>query len=123
MSITDFVKTGHSKEAKFQKKLKQCTSKEEERELEKHFLKPETIPPYTGPKPPLSATKPLTVRTVKIVFPDNYSAELVKKHFPISTHVEPCLSNTKLLILFCEALENGSLIYDKAKNKVRPSEK
>jgi len=106
---------------RFNKRLKKCKTKEEERELEQNLLKPEKTPPYSGPKPPRHATNPLSIRTVKIVFPNDTSALLFKKWFPVSTHIEPSLSNVKLLTAFCEALENEEIFYDKKNNKVRAS--
>lgn len=85
-------------------------SKSEIRDLEKHLLKPEKIPPYAGPVP--LATE-LERRTIKIIFPDVKTFKLFEKYFFVSHSIENSTHRIGLLLALLNNLENGDLRYDK----------
>jgi len=120
MGIDRFLKdrtVAGSRIARFEQQLKKCETPQQERELEGQLLKPEKLPPYSGEHPLPQAANPLLPRTVKIVFRDDASMALFTSVFPVSTHIEPSISNPRKLLAFCKAVEDGLIIYDKCKGK------
>lgn len=94
---------------KYEQLIKGKTN-EEKREIELQLLKPDVLPPYTGPK---VNRGPLGKRTVKFFFPSNSDVELLAHHVKINNYVELNTYDTDLIMRFVELLEEGTLRYDK----------
>jgi len=114
--ILDFLddETKNRRTKKFEERFSN-SDEGAKRKLEKEMLKPEKLKHYTGPKP---RAQTLADRSVKIVFPDDESIELLKKHFRVSKHVENSIAHPELLISFLEKLESGEITYDKKTGQI-----
>lgn len=117
MGISDFLgKRVRSRVERFQEAVEKGVSKEERRHLEATLLTPDKIPEYTGEEPPLSAAKPLSNRTVMLVFGHEDHMELFAKHFKVSRKPSLSVTDNGILLALLKGLERGDLIYDE-KNK------
>ena len=112
MGIDRFLKQKHSRAERFEG-MSEDMSNEEQRELEQSLLKPTKLSKPLCPPPPASAKKPLSARTVKFVFPDTTTIERFKKHFNLSKYVEPSCIDNGIILALLDALDEGTLIYDK----------
>jgi hypothetical protein len=115
MAIQDFLGEGKSKSraVKFQE-LAEGKTQEEKRNLEAQLLKPEKIPAYTHEETKKSQFSQISAHSVRMVFPDDESLELFKKHFKVSEYVELSLGKPGMdkLLAVVQLLENGQITYD-----------
>lgn len=116
--ISTFVTSQKSRLSRVERFEKERVGKtrKQVRALECALLSPEEIPPYSGRQPPLSAKKPLFVRSVKFVLPTTKDMELFRKHFNVSDYVETSVANPTFLLRILTALDIGELKYDKEKD-------
>jgi len=116
--IKDFFGNGKGKSRieRFEA-LSDGKSQEEKRGLELQLLKPDKIPPHIHEKADKSKFSPITTRSVRMVFPDDESLELFKKHFSVSRHVEASLTDMDKLLAIIRLLDSGEVTYDKKSNK------
>lgn len=105
MSITNFISGGKSKVQSFEEQRRGKTKKEV-RQLEQTMLVPDKLPPFTKPK---THKDSVTERSVRLVFPDQKSFDLFKKHFKVSTYKENNALDISLLIRLLEALDAGKI--------------
>jgi hypothetical protein len=117
MGMTDLLGGQEAKVPKFLR-LSKGKKAREKRDLETHLLQPEKIKPYTGKKPTAQAKEPLLKATVKFVFAKEEEMALVKKHLPVSVHVENSVSNHGLLIALLNEVDQGNITYDKKTKSV-----
>jgi len=112
-SIQDFFggKRGKSRVEKFEG-LSEGKTKEEKRQLEVEVLKPDKIPPHVHEKTEYSKFSPIASHSVRIVFPDDESLELFKKHFNVSRHVEASLTSMDKFMEIIRLLDDGIIVYD-----------
>jgi len=114
VGINDFIGGQKSRVDRFEKASKGKTKKER-RALEQKLLKPEKIPPYTGPAPTAEGIDQFAVR---IILPGRDEFDLFEKYFKVSYSVEKSVSNLALLISILESIEQGEIQYDKETGKV-----
>ena len=122
MGIQDFLGKPQgegSKAERFAKAAKGKT-KEQLRDLEATLLKPEKLPKYTGPAPTPEAKDPLLARSVKIVFSCERRVLQFCKYFAVSKYVEPSLAHPDPIEALLDALEKGTIHYDKKANRFGP---
>lgn len=112
VGISELLGGQESKVVKFER-LAKGKSLKERRKLEQTLLKPDKIKPYTGEKPGPQAKEPLLKSTIKFVFAKKEELALIKKHLPVSIHVEQSVSNHGLLIALIREVDEGRITYDK----------
>lgn len=111
MSIFNHIKKKESSVDRYNRLSKEC-SNEEKRKLEQKLLKPQKIPPYTGPRPIKNALDDLII---KAVFKNHNDLNLFKKYFKISNYLEQSVSDIQMIMDLLKRLEDGSLRYEKEK--------
>lgn len=107
--IKNFLGKGESRVKKARKILK-GKSKKERRKIEQHLLKPERIPEYTGELPKKG---PIERRTIEIICKTETDVDIIRRHFKVSEYKRLNIRNITLLMKFLDALDEGSLQYEK----------
>lgn len=110
-----FSGTRRSRVKLFEKVSKE-KSKKKRRRMEERFLKPYVIPEYDGKLP--GYNNPVESRKVMIIFDSEADLNLFRKFFKVSSYKGFNVRDVSLLLLFLDALENGSLEYDKEERKI-----
>ena len=103
----------------FEKELAKLDPSDEagKRQLEATLLQPSKVSHYNGPKAkPRGQT--LAERSVKIVFANTETMEMLKRHFAVSKHVENSIAHPELFVSFLEKLESGEITYDKRTRQI-----
>jgi hypothetical protein len=90
-------------------------TKEEQRQMEFDYLKPEPLTPYTGTDPNVD---PILALSVKLVFPDKPALAQFKRHFKVAKYVEPSVTNIGVLLAILDELDAGRIVYDKSTDKI-----
>jgi hypothetical protein len=116
-NIQDFLgkKTG-GRVARY-KELAEGKTEEEKRKLEMRLLKPEKIPPHVTEKANYNTFSPIATHTVHIIFPDDESLALFKRHFKVGQYVKPSLTDIDKLVAILQLLEDEIIVYDNKLNK------
>jgi len=115
-NIRDMITGNEDKRVKRFAKLVEGKSAKEKRKLEEDLLKPSQLPKYTGPEP---SAQGIEGRAVRMVFPDDESFNMFRRHFSVSTYQQNSISQTQIkpLLAFIRLLDKGVLTYDPKKDK------
>ena len=109
--LDSFAKAkGEKRKVQIAEELSKGKGQKKKRLVEEQLLKPKKIPPYTGKKVKFT---PLSGTSTKLVFPNDESFALWKKHFGVSAYVEASSYRLDPLIAFLKMLDDGSATYDK----------
>ena len=100
---------------KVEKRKAEASTKEEQRQLELDYLKPEPLVPYGGEEPTID---PIIKLTVKLVFPSLLALEQFKRHFKVAKYVEPSVTNIGVLMALLDELDAQRIAYDKTTKKI-----
>lgn len=110
-----FAKKGRSRVKMFEKISKE-KNKKRRRILEEQFLKPYVLPDYKGPLPGHKSS--VESRKVLMIFENDSDIILLKKFFKVSEYKGYNVKDLSLLLKFLDALDDGSLVYDKKAKKI-----
>lgn len=91
------------------KKLDAAKSKEEQRQIEMKYLKPEKIPEYKGKKPMMTTKR----RSVTLIFRSDEEIDMFERHFSISSKSDRTANDIRPIVAFLKELDNGSIKYDR----------
>jgi len=119
MDITKFVsKSKISREEsqikKFEKLIVSASSKEEQRKIEMHLLKPMPVPKYKGAK---AGRTSFQKRTLLLAFPDSSHIEKLGKFFKLNAYVENNTYDVDFLIELIRLMRNGRIKWSRSRKK------